>query len=200
MSSIPYLSLTGRQLAVGENESRNLFLYGPVNAAKCRSLCKKLLAFDAKETYEPITLHIQSPGGSLRQALHLVDVIKEMQTEVHTVVDGFAASAATLISISGTFGKRSMHHSSCMLIHEASTDLPKGTSSQIQIMNTNIQAAQRRVVQMYESHTRLRGVALEEELKRDLILDASTCLAYGLVDCIIDSQHTPYFVEGDLLD
>ncbi len=36
--------------------------------------------------------------------------------------------------------------------------------------------------------------------KRDLILDASTCLAYGLVDCIIDSQHTPYFVEGDLLD
>ena len=40
-------------------------------------------------------------GGSLFHTLYLIDLIKNMNTPVYTYVDGFAASAATLLVVAG---------------------------------------------------------------------------------------------------
>ena len=178
--------------------SSEILFYSDVTIKSCQKLCAQLCALDRKRAAPYITLRIQSNGGSVRDALLVVDTIKQLRTPVHTQIDGYAASAATLISIAGAQGERSMHRHSSMLIHEMTADITRGTPSEIVVAYTNVQEVERSANQMYEGHTRLRGQALDAELKRDLWLDAPTCLAYGLVDYVIDSQRkdVPYFTDG----
>ena len=64
-----------------------------------------------------------------------------------------------------------------------------------------MQALDDRVKELYEMHTRLRGPALDAELQRDTRLNASTCLAYGLVDHVIENTDaTPYFTDRLISD
>ena len=184
-------------------KSTELFFYERVDVASTFKLCNRLRELDKLHPHVPhITLRIQSNGGILAYALLVVDTINQMRTPVHTHVDGFAASAATLISIAGERGHRSIHRHSTMLIHEPRrTKYLGGTSSDMDIMNSNMQAAEHRIKAFYEMHTRLRGPALDAELRRDLHLDASTCLAYGLVDHVIENTHeAPYFTDKLISD
>ena len=72
-------------------------------------------------TAKPLFLHIYSPGGDVHAGLSLYDFINEYTNTipVYTVVEGIAASAATIISIAGT--KRFITPNSYMLIHQLST-------------------------------------------------------------------------------
>lgn len=179
-----------------KDATRELFLYSEIDEQNSRALCKQLRVLDGV-TGPPIMLRIQSPGGDLVAALLIVDTIKGMHTPVHTRVDGFAASCASLVSTAGARGGRSMHMHSCMLIHEASKAMSNKTSSEMDIANANLQAAECRCKALYEEHTRLRGHALDTELKRDLWLDAPTCLKYGLVDHVLEhADERPYFSDG----
>ena len=66
----------------------------------------------------PIKIHINSYGGSVFAGLAAVDYIKNSKIPVHTIIDGCAASAATLMSCVGAH--RQMHRNSCMLVHQLS--------------------------------------------------------------------------------
>ena len=60
----------------------------------------------------PIKLHINSYGGSVFAGLSAVDYIINSKVPVHTIIDGCAASAATLMSCVAE--KRYMHRHACM--------------------------------------------------------------------------------------
>ena len=64
----------------------------------------------------PIKLHINSYGGSVFAGLSAVDYIKNSKIPIHTVIDGCAASAATLMSCVAE--RRYMHKNACMLVHQ----------------------------------------------------------------------------------
>ena len=66
-----------------------------------------------------IKLHINSNGGSIFAAMSCVDTIITSPVEVHSIVEGAAASAATLISV--VCKKRYIKPHSFMLIHQLST-------------------------------------------------------------------------------
>jgi ATP-dependent protease ClpP protease subunit len=65
---------------------------------------------------QPIYLHITTDGGVIYSAFSIIDCIKSLSVSVYTIVDGFVASAGTLISLSGE--KRYMCENAYMLIHE----------------------------------------------------------------------------------
>ena len=51
-----------------------------------------------------LTVHINSPGGSVVGALQIVDAIKQLQSngvKINTFIDGLAASGASLVAIQG---------------------------------------------------------------------------------------------------
>ena len=71
------------------------------------------------EERRPIKFYIMSYGGDLDYMWALVDIINMSKTPVHTINIGVAASAASLIFISGH--KRIMAPNSKVIIHEGST-------------------------------------------------------------------------------
>jgi len=131
----------------------------------------------------PIHLHIHSPGGSLFAGLSVVDTIRSCQTEVHTHVDGSAASAATLIAASGTPGKRSIGKNSFMLIHQPHLEWA-GKLDDFMDEVQNQEALYEKVKEVYLENCKMKEKKLDKLLQHELWLPAKKCLALGLVDNI----------------
>ncbi len=130
----------------------------------------------------PIRIHINSYGGSVFAGLAAVDYIKTSKAEVHTIIDGCAASAATLMSV--VADRRYMHRNSCMLIHQLSGAMwGKFTSMKDDMQNSEM--LMEKIKKIYREHTRIPEDVLEEILQHDLWWEAEKCLEYGLIDEII---------------
>jgi ATP-dependent protease ClpP protease subunit len=130
----------------------------------------------------PINLHIQSNGGSLFHSIYIVDLIQNLETPVYTYIDGFAASAATLISVSGK--KRYMSKNSLMLIHQLSGGV-NGKFFEIKDESENLDGLMNFIIKTYLENSKMEEDNLREILKRDIWLNASYCLKNGLVDGIL---------------
>lgn len=130
----------------------------------------------------PIKLHIHSPGGSFFSALSIVDTIKSCRSPVHTYIDGFAASAATLISVVGK--KRFATQHSFMLIHQQRM-MWEGKHADFIDEIENQKHVTETIQKIYLEHTKMKEKELQSILKRELHMPASECLKLGLIDEII---------------
>ena len=129
-----------------------------------------------------IFLHINSFGGSVFAGMSSVDYILNSKVPITTVIDGCAASAATIMSVVGHH--RVMHKHSFMLIHQISSAM-WGKFEEMKDDMKNSELLMETIIKIYEEHTRIPRSELENILKRDIWWDAKTCLDYGLVDEII---------------
>ena len=98
------------EVGIIQDVNNDVYFYAPVTQRSCFELKNKLMDLDAKSKIfqvqykiepPPIHLHIQSEGGSLYHTLYMIDLIRKIETPVYTYVDGFAASAASLMSVVG---------------------------------------------------------------------------------------------------
>ena len=131
-----------------------------------------------------IYLHINSCGGYITDAFAVLDCIKKSEFPIISIVEGYAASAATFLSI--VCHKRQITSFSCMLIHQLSS-ASIGTYEQLEDDHENNNYLLNCMKKLYTTHTKgkLTNKILEKVLKHDLMWDANTCLRYGLVDEII---------------
>jgi ATP-dependent Clp endopeptidase proteolytic subunit ClpP len=169
----------------------NVYFYGDLTSETCEKLKNTLLELDFNgklfklqygTTPPPINLHIQSIGGSLLDSLYLVDLVQTLDSPVNTYVDGYAASAASLISVVGE--KRFMSKNSFILIHQLSSG-SQGKYEEMDDNMKNLDTLMQKVKNIYSSHTNIPLETLEEILKHDIWLDADTCKKYGLIDEVI---------------
>ena len=171
-NKIYYYAGVGRDSAaelnikLGELESKSLTL--------CNSL-----DLDQQPT---IKILINSGGGSITSGISSMDTILRCKVPVHTYVDGFAASAATFLSVVGE--KRFISRNSYMLIHQLSGNF-WGKYSEFEDEKQNLDLMMKTIKDVYKKYTKLPMKKLDEILKHDLMWDANTCLKYGLVDEII---------------
>jgi ATP-dependent Clp protease protease subunit len=74
-------------------------------------------AISTASDFKSITLRLNSPGGDLFEGVTIHNLIKASGKPVNVVVDGLAASAASLIAMAGDTCV--MSDGSCMMIHRA---------------------------------------------------------------------------------
>ena len=130
----------------------------------------------------PIKLFINSGGGSVVSGISSMDTILRCKVPIQTYVDGFAASAATFMSVVGT--KRYMSRNSYMLIHQLSSNF-WGTYANFEDEKKNLDLMMKSIKDIYKKYTKLPMKKLDEILKHDLMWDAQTCLDYGMIDEIV---------------
>jgi len=130
----------------------------------------------------PIKLFITSNGGLVYQVFSAVDTIKSMKVPVHTYVKGFAASAATLLSLAGK--RRFITENSYMLIHELRGG-SWGTYSQLKEAMENHTIVNDHIKNYYVKNTNYTMAEIEEQLKHDMIMKPEKCLEKGLIDEIL---------------
>ena len=172
-------------------KDNRLYFYSEVTRSKNLTLNKSIVelanyyaAIGTNLSTEPanLYLHINSYGGSVFAGLSSVDYIINSKVPVTTVIDGCAASAATLMSVVGH--RRLMHRHSYMLIHQLSSGM-WGKYEELKDDMENSENLMNVIKEIYIKHTNIPKRELDKILKHDLWLDAKTCLKYGLIDEII---------------
>ena len=101
---------------------------------------------------------------------------------IYTIIEGEAASAATLISVVGH--KRFINSNAHMLIHQITSGF-WGKMMEIEDEFKNLNLYMSKLKSIYENHTNLSEKKLNRILKKDIVWDSDTCLKYGLVDEIL---------------
>ena len=172
--------------------NNKIYFYSNVNHNNNLHLNKELKTLESKlltsqelletEIPAPIHLHISSYGGSVFAGFSSIDYILKSKVPVITVIDGCAASAATMMSICGA--TRLMHEHAFMLIHQLSS-MSWGKYEELKDSMQNNDLLMETIKNLYIERTKIPKKQLNEMLKRDLWWDAKTCLEYGLVDDII---------------
>jgi ATP-dependent protease ClpP protease subunit len=135
-------------------------------------------------TPKPLYLHISSYGGYLHEAFLVYDYIKNSPIPIYTIVEGYAASAATVMSIAGV--KRYITPTSLMLIHQLSTGM-SGKFNQLEEELTNSKQDMNKLYDIYvrECHGKMTKKQIIEELKHDKWWNAEKCIKKGLCDEIL---------------
>lgn len=136
-------------------------------------------AIDDEDEPKAIRLHIKTQGGILSDGFDAVDAIKACDVDVHTIVEGFVASAGTLMSTAGT--KRFMRPNAIMLIHELRGG-SWGKFSEMEEMVKNMKKYMAMIEEHFLDHTKFTRSKLRTMLKKDLYLDVKESIKYGLVD------------------
>ena len=129
-----------------------------------------------------IFLHVNSHGGDLFAGLAAMDEIRKSKASIISIVDGCAASAATLMTI--VANKRQINKHAYMLIHQLSSGM-WGKYTEMKDEMENVDNMMKTIREIYLEYTKIPKKKLNEILEHDLWFDAETCLKYGLVDEII---------------
>ena len=150
-----------------------------------RELQNDLLVLSIKNDIEPppIKLHLTTYGGLVYAAFSVIACIKSSKIPVHTIIDGYAASAGTLISVCGA--RRYIHRHSSMMIHELSAGM-WGRMSVMEEKMEDLKKMMQKLKEIYTTHTKLTNKKLDKILTKDSDWYAEECLANGLVDEIIE--------------
>lgn len=192
-----YLNCTNNNDDNVKLEGNHIYFYSNVNTKSVlklnmiiKKLNKTLLESSLKYNTTPpdIYLHINSYGGSIFSAFSTIDTIRNSKIKITTIVEGCAASAATLISIVGH--KRQIMPHAYMLIHQLSSFI-WGKMSEIEDEYKNLKKLMSMIKRIYNEYTNVKLTgkkSLESCLKHDIWWDAKECLKYGLVDNIINNE------------
>jgi ATP-dependent protease ClpP protease subunit len=179
----------GNKSTSGISRNKNhIYFYDDVTTETCLELNKTIielakelqrhsLEYDTKPA--KIYLHINSDGGELLACFSTIDYIKNSPIPIVSIIEGSAASAATLISV--VCHERYMTPSSYMLIHQ----LRGGYWGKYEEMEEDLGNSKKfmeKIYDIYEEHTKLGRKELKKILRKDEWWDYSTCLKYGLVD------------------
>jgi len=171
-----------------DKESNHIYFYTDVDQFSClelnrkiNDLNKELMQYAIEYEVEPpnIYLHINSFGGSLFAAFSTIDTIINSKIPIISIIEGCAASAATIISI--VCHKRYCTTNSFMLIHQLSTGAT-GKYEEMKDDFLNDTKLMELLYKLYKDHTKMDIKLIKKVLKRDLWWESSECLTNGLVD------------------
>ena len=169
-------------------EDRIVFLGVQVDDASADDVMAQLLVLESMDADSPITMYINSPGGSFTAMTAIYDTMKYIRPHVHTVCLGQAASAAAVLLGAGEPGKRMALPNARILIHQPGMEGVQGQASDIQIVADEIYRRRDWMEHTLAEQTGQTKERVRRDVERDKILTAEQAKEYGLIDHVLSSR------------
>ena len=167
-------------------KDRIIFLGNDVNEHTANLVVAQLLFLDNEDTKKDIYLYINSPGGSVYDALAIYDTMQYVKSDVQTVGIGVQASAAAFLLSSGAKGKRFLLPHATVMIHQPSS----GTRGKVTDQEIDLKEAlrlKRLLEQIMGRNTGQKAEKIHHDMERDFWMTADEARKYGLVDAVISN-------------
>lgn len=162
---------------------RLLWVAGPVNDNMSTIVQAQLMFLDTTSGGD-ITMHIDSPGGSVKSGLSMVDVMEYINSDIRTINTGMAASMGSVLLGAGTKGKRmSLRHSQTML-HQSSGGF-SGNIQDAAIDWENWQELNKELFVLLGEYCGKKPEQVMKDATRDFWLNADQAKKYGIIDEVI---------------
>lgn len=172
-------------------ESGVLFMDKEFNQENCMPLVKAIMEYNMmKEEDAPdnIKLIINSPGGAVHSAFHLIDVIKQSRIPVHTVGMGLIASCGVLLMMSGEKGHRYITQNTSVMSHQYSWG-SRGKEHELYSMMKEFELSSARMIDHYKKCTGKTEKYIRKHLlpESDCWLSPEETIKHGIADQIVET-------------
>ena len=159
---------------------REVYLDEPIDASSASRVIVQLRELDA-QGHDPITLFINSPGGSVSDGFAIIDTIRALESPVRTVAIGLAASMAAVILACGERGERWVAPNASVLVHQPLGGA-SGQASDLKIAIERILALKSRLNRLLAEATGRSTDEVAAVADRDSWFDAEDAVRCGLAD------------------
>ena len=191
-SMTPYI-LEEREMRVTQMDifsrlmrERLLWVAGPVDDNMSTIVQAQLMYLDSVSNMD-ITMHVDSPGGSVKSGLSMVDVMDYIACDIRTINTGMAASMGSVLLGAGTKGKRSSLKFSRTMLHQSSGGF-RGNIQDAKIDMLEWEKVNKILFELLGSYCDKSAEQVMEDASRDLWLSSQDALDYGIIDEIITSK------------
>jgi ATP-dependent Clp protease protease subunit len=168
-------------------KDRIIFIGGPITDELANLVVAQLLFLANEDSKNDIHVYVNSPGGSVSAGLGIIDTMKYIKCDVCTYIIGQAASMGSLISVSGTKGKRFTLPNARNLMHQPLLGgVMEGQATDLEIEAREMLRIRERLYQIYSDATGQTVDRITKDCDRNKWLDEKEMLEYGLVDAVLE--------------
>jgi len=169
-------------------KERIIFLGGQVEDHMASLIVAQMLFLESEDPEKPITLYINSPGGSVTAGMAIYDTMQLIKPDVKTFCVGLAASMGAVLLAAGANGKRYALPNCRVLIHQPMSYGIGGQATDIDIHAREILRTRARLNEILAHHTRQPIEQVEKDTDRDFWMAPEEARSYGIVDEVIQQR------------
>ncbi len=168
-------------------KDRVVFVGGAIDDEAANTLIAQMLFLSNENSHADIHLYVNSPGGSVSAGLAIYDTMQFLRCDVATYGIGMSASMGAVLLAGGTKGKRYVLPNTRVLLHQPLIGgLMQGTATDLSIEAREIIRLRNVLYRILSRHTGQDMARIEKDCDRNLWLDPSEAMEYGLVDKILE--------------
>lgn len=177
--------------AIGDKlfKSRQIALFGRVDDKLAERVIAQLLALEADDPHAPITMILNSPGGSVTAGFAIYDVMRFISAPVRVVCAGLCASIATIILLGARKQDRVALPHTRLLIHQPMVPMTVyGPASDLEITANELLKTRERLNRLLAAETGQPAERIAHDTQRDYWLLAEEAITYGLLARVVQSR------------
>ena len=192
--SKPNLNTTWYELvnaaAPGKAEMLLYGFIGPYDAIDDKAFVRDFGALAGKN--KEVTLRLNSGGGSVFAGIPIYNALKSSPATVNIVVEGMAASMASILLQGASEGRRKMYKNARLMVHKPSGGA-FGSAKKMRDTADQLDSLEETLSDIYQERTGQDADTVNGWLVEgvDRWFTAKEALAAGLIDEIIDAAPTP---------
>lgn len=164
--------------------SRSILVFKQFDDEEAKHFVERLIELESKDPDQDIKVFINAPGGYITSLLCMIDAMNLVKPEIKTYCIGEAASAASILLMCGTKGKRYITKYSRVLLHQVSSGA-YGHIADVKISVEETTRINALLMEIILGRTKIERNELKKLIERDCWLTAKDALKYGLVDKIL---------------
>ncbi len=165
-------------------QDRIVLLGGEVNDDSANLIVAQLLFLQAQDAKKPVSMYINSPGGSVTAGLAIYDTMQFISCPVHTYCIGQAASMGAVLLTAGEKGHRFALPNARIMIHQPWGGA-EGKASDIEISCQEILRLKQKLNEILAAHSGQPMEQVVRDTDRDHFMGAEEARAWGLIDQVL---------------
>jgi ATP-dependent Clp protease, protease subunit len=166
---------------------RIIYLGTGIDDGVANAVIAQLLHLENDNAEQPVSLYINSPGGSIPATLAIYDAMQFIRPSVETTCVGQAAATAALLLAGGAPGRRSILTHGRVVIHAPAAE-GRGTVPDLILEADEVARVRTMQEEILAAHTGRTPAQVREDTERDLILTPYAAVEYGVVDAVLGSR------------
>lgn len=181
-----------------DGDERTLYLEGAIADETWwgDEVTPKLFKDDLLSGSGDITVWINSPGGDVFAAAQIYNVLKEYSGKVTVKIDGIAASAASVVAMSGD--QVLMSPVSNLMIHNPST-VAIGDGDEMLRAKAMLDEVKESIINAYETKSGQSRAAISRMMNDETWMNAKKAVELHFADGILYTESAPQDTSGGLI-
>jgi ATP-dependent Clp protease protease subunit len=166
---------------------RIIYLGTEIDDGVANAVIAQLLHLSSENPERPISLYINSPGGSISAMLAIYDAMQFVRPSVETVCVGQAAWTAAVLLAGGAPGSRAILPHGRVVLHQPATQ-GLGTIPDLILEADEVARVRLQLEEILAGHTGRTPEQVRQDTDRTLVLSGSEAVDYGIVDTVLHEQ------------